>query len=431
MKPPLRMLVLIWLCSLAAVSYLQRNLGVAESTLRAGLNLSKDDMGLVQSCFFWSYALLQVPAAWLGHRWGSRVGLSFFCLLWSIATGLNGLATSFEMLCVARFLVGAGQAVALPCIAEVVALWFPQSQRGRATGWIAASMQIGAIVNAFYTAPILKAYSLSGYFYFLAAPGIVWAVGFYAWFRDRPTDFKSITPQELAGLPASREQQGGAGDFSWWRLLASPVLWLICGQQFCRAAGYIFFGTWFATYMQETRHFNVNESGIATGSTFAGVLFGALAGGTISDWIFHRTGSLRWAYQGVAITSLLMCSGCIAASFAITGNDRVAGLLCVALMTAGGFFSGVAGPAGYTVTMNVSGRHVAAVFGWMNMSGNLGAALFPLIIPKLQGPARDNWNLVIVVFAVLYLVAALFWALISPHGSVFGEKPQDPVDISK
>ena len=352
------------------------------------------------------------------------------CLLWSVATGLTGLADSREMLCVVRLLIGAGQAVALPCIAEVVALWFPQSERGRATGWIAACMQVGAVLNAFYSAPLVEAYSLAGYFWILALPGIIWALGFFVWFRDRPADFAAITSEELAQLPTPGRQQGSAGDFSWWMLVTSPVLWLICGQQFCRAAGYIFFGTWFATYMQEARHYDVKESGLATGCALIGVLVGALGGGSISDWILHRTGNARWARQGVAVGSLVLCTLCIAGFYFITGDALLTNIIAIGLMTLGAFFSGVAGPSGYTVTIDISGRHVAMMFGCMNMAGNFGAAIFAQIIPKLLGPNRNHWDLVIIVFALLYLVAALFWALISPHGSVFGENPQDPVDPS-
>ncbi len=421
----IRTLVLFWLCALAAVSYFQRNLGVAESTIRAQMHLTKDDMGVLQSCFFWSYALFQVPTAWLGHRWGPRFGLTAFCLTWSLATGLTGVTNSFWMLCAARVVAGFGQAAALPCIAEVMSLWFPQSLRGRATGLIAASMQIGGVLNAVTTGSFLRAFSLAGFFWALAIPGFVWAIGFYFWFRDNPREFSRLSPTEIAELPIPHQQQVGAGEFSWWKLISSPVLWLICGQQFCRAAGYIFFATWYATYLQETRHFNVDQSGWATGCTFAGFLIGALVGGAVSDWILYRTGSARLARQGLAIVAMLAVAVCFAGTFLVSGSDPTAALLVTNLMTLGAFFAGVGGPAGYTVTMDISGRSVAMVFGFMNMAGNFGAALLSMIVPWLLGPTKDQWGLVIFVFVALYLAAAIFWALINPLRTVFGETQRD------
>lgn len=417
----IRTLVLIWLCLLAAVSYFQRNLGVAESTIRTQLELTKDQMGVLQSCFFWSYALFQVPTAWLGHRWGPRFGLTAFCLTWSLATGLTGITDSFWMLCAARVISGFGQAAVLPGIAEVLSLWFPQSTRGRATGLIAASMQIGGVLNAWTTGSLLQLVTLEGYFWALAIPGFLWAIGFYLWFRDNPREFSGLSSLEVAELPVPQHQQSSAGNFSWWKLISSPVLWLICGQQFCRAAGYIFFATWYATYLQETRQFNVEQSGFATGCTFGGFLIGALVGGAVSDWILHRTGRVWPARQGVAIVSMLAVALCFAACFAIPGQDQFAAVLLTSLMALGAFFAGVGGPAGYTVTMDVSGKSVAMVFGFMNMAGNLGAALLSMIVPWLLGPAKNQWDLVIGVFVGLYLAAACFWSMISSHRTVFGK----------
>ncbi len=420
MRLPVRTQVLIWMCALCAIAYLQRTLGVAESTLRAQAHLDKDQMGYVQSFFFWSYALFQVPLGWLCHRWGPRFGMAIFCLTWSLATGLTGLTSDFWSLCAIRFLVGLGQAAALPCMAEVIATWFPSFLRGRATAWVTAMMQLGAILNAYATGWLLEAFSLQTYFWILALPGILWSIGFYGWYRNRPQEFTLLSREEADELPVPHQPQFETGHFTWLKLLASPVLWLISGQQFCRAAGYIFFATWFATYMQEARHYDVKESGMATGCAFAGVLLGTLIGGTISDWILIRTGSVRWSRQGVPIIALILCAACITGFFFVTGEGRLVNIIAVGLMTLGAGFSGVAGPAAYTVTIDISGKHVATVFGCMNMAGNLGGAIFAQIIPLLLGPSRNQWDLVIIIFAVLYLAAALFWSLLNPKHTVFG-----------
>lgn len=406
------------MCALAAVAYLQRNLGVAESTFRIQLHLSKDQSGILQSWFFWSYAIFQIPMAWLGHRFGPRFGLSAFCLLCSAATLLTGFAHSFEVLCLIRFLMGIGQAAALPCIAEVVSIWFPPALRGRATGWVAAFMQVGALASAFATGPILDATTLQVYFILLALPGFLWGLGFYAWFRNDPTEFTGLTAWERSELPAQQSPVSVSRPAAspWGSLFVSPVLWLVCGQQFCRAAGYIFFGTWFATFLQETRELNVNKSGIATGYTYAGVLVGSLAGGIISDWILRRTGNARWARQGVAGGSMLFSAICIGISYYMKNTNDA-----ILLLTIGAFFTGAGGPPAYAVTMEISGRYVATVFAVMNMAGNIGAAIFPSLIPKLLGPQRTQWDAVFLVFVLLYLTAAVLWIFIDPRKRIFNQ----------
>ena len=57
--------------------------------------LTKEQMGWILSGFFWSYASFQVPAGWLGDRWGSRLTLPLYSSVWSGTTALSALAGTF------------------------------------------------------------------------------------------------------------------------------------------------------------------------------------------------------------------------------------------------------------------------------------------------------------------------------------------------
>jgi nitrate/nitrite transporter NarK len=52
------------------------------------------------------------------------------------------------------------------------------------------------------------------------------------------------------------------------------------------------------------------------------------------------------------------------------------------------------------------------------MSGNLGAAAFPIVVPWLLANA-GGWNAVLMGFASLYVVAAVLWVMIRTKGSLF------------
>jgi nitrate/nitrite transporter NarK len=67
--------------------------------------------------------------------------------------------------------------------------------------------------------------------------------------------------------------------------------------------------------------------------------------------------------------------------------------------------------------MNMGGHHVAPVMSMMNMSGNLGAALFPLAVPWLQS-ATGSWDAVLLGFGGLYVAGALCWAMLKVEGTV-------------
>ena len=44
------------------------------------------------AAFFWTYALFQLPAGWLGDRYGPRRMLTFYLFFWSACTGQIGRA---------------------------------------------------------------------------------------------------------------------------------------------------------------------------------------------------------------------------------------------------------------------------------------------------------------------------------------------------
>ena len=190
-------------------------------------------------------------------------------------------------------------------------------------------------------------------------------------------------------------------------------MWCICGQQFCRAAGYIFYASWFPTFLQETHGVTVSKSGYLTAMTIIAALFGSLLGGTVSDKILAVTGNRRLARQGVAIVGMFLCAMFIFAAWFV--DDPV---LAVSIISLGSFCASLAGPSGYTVTIEMGGPHVATVFATMNMAGNIGAAIFPILVPyllKLPG----GWNSVLFVFGGLYLAAMVFWILLKSEGTVF------------
>src|SRR5262249_528458 len=118
----------------------------------------------------------------------------------------------------------------------------------------------------------------------------------------------------------------------WGALLLSPALAWICTQQVFRGAGYIFFSTWFSTYLQDGFGADLKTAGWLTSLPLWGNGVGWVAGGGLSDWLLHRTGSRRISRQGMAVVSQLACAGL--ALFATRFTDVT---VFVCIMTFGSF----------------------------------------------------------------------------------------------
>ncbi len=73
--------VLAFSVGMSVLLYLDRMaIAVPVKAIAADLKLTDEQVGDSMAAFFWCYALCQVPAGWLGDRWGGRRALR--CTWW-------------------------------------------------------------------------------------------------------------------------------------------------------------------------------------------------------------------------------------------------------------------------------------------------------------------------------------------------------------
>ena len=388
--------VLTFLCVAAAICYAQRQvMAVAKEPLQLDRALSKNEIGWILSAFFGGYALFQLPLGWVGDTYGTRRPLAICVALSALATSLLPLTSTFAAMVAVWTICGAAQAGLFPIAARLIVASFPGTRRAAASGVLASSMSIGAAVMSALAGELLgRQVDWKLVFLLAAAPGFLWAGTFIAWHREDPAR------DGTRGVPLAGQMR---------RVLAMPVLWLICTQQFLRAAGYVFYASWFSTYLQEAKSLDIERAGQLNGLPLLAVVIGSPVGGLISDSLLVHTGSRRIGLQAVAIVALVACAGLIVPAFWI--DDPLTATL---LISAGSFFAAISGPVGYAVTMHFGGERVGSVFGIMNMCGNFGAMIFPAVAPQLRTLTGD-WNAVLLVFAGIYLAAAVCWVFINPN----------------
>lgn len=418
-----------WLCSGAVIAYLCRNsLAVAEKTIRLDLDISEETMGFILGpAFFWSYALFQIPGGVLGKKFGSRLWLPVFSAVSAGATMLLAIASGTVGLLSARIGTGVAQAGLFPCSAIAITKWFPRGERALTSGLLGAAMSVGAAIGAGLTGELLEITSWRWTMALYAIPGLIWAVGFRIWFRETPAEHPSANAAEVDYIrddtsaethQAPETHPESESNLSWLFLVVRASFWLICGQQFFRAAGYAFFASWFATYLQETRDVSTAKSGwLLTIPLIASVLASILGGG-VSDYVYRRTGRLTLARSGLAAGSLFVCALLVFSAWFV--QDATAATIVIG---AGAFCAAVAGPCAYASTMDMGGRNVALVFSWMNMIGNFGAGLLPWVVPRFRAMIDEtpellslcggnSWNAVLILFAAMYLLASACWSLL-------------------
>ncbi len=421
-----RYLVLAWFCVAAALAYGQRFLlGLCTTIVQAELSLSDEAFGWALGAFFLTYAAFQIPAGWLAGRWGSRTALAVSVAGCSIAATFTGAASGLVALMFWRLGTGTFQAGIFPACTSSFAHWFPRTERAVASGLLTGFMSFGGAAALALGGWLLKHEYVGwhGAFVMAGLPGILWAISFYWWFRNRPEDHPSVHPDELAKIRASTvpeesdevsvSAKNETEPTPWLSLAASLPMWMIAAQQFFRAAGYALFASWFPKYLQTIYGSSIEEVGFFTSVALVAVTIGSAVGGIWSDWLLARTGSRGKSRKGLSIVTMLICAGLfLAAGFA--ENARTA----LVLFTGAAFFGAIAGPTTYAITIDMGGRHVPTVFSIMNMSGNVGATVFPIVVGTLiQWSGRWDWIPAFV--AGIYIAGSIFWFALDTRGTVF------------
>jgi sugar phosphate permease len=415
-----RYVVLAALCAAAMIAYVHRScIAVPAGIIQRDLNLSDEQIARVMSGFYLGYALFQLPSGWLGDRLGTRVALTLFALIWSTATGLMALGSGFGVLYFLWLINGMGQAGIFPCAVNTIAKWFPVSERGFPSGMLGSFMSIGAAIASSLVVVLLKSFDWQALFVMLSVPGIAFALVFYGWFRNRPMEHAWVNAAEIDYIQSGSEPSF-AKDVqpSWWSILTSVPLYLICAQQFFRAACYIFYVTWFPTFLQQGLGASLMVSGFLTSLPLAGVIAGSFVSGMTIDLILRRAGSRRLSRQGVGVASTLG-----AGAFLVLAQFMTELAPAVAFITASAFCAGVSGPAGYTVTIDLAGKQVATLFSIMNMAGNLGATVCPLVVGALM--QHKEWSGVLLFLAGFYFAACVCWCFINVRGTIGSTVAED------
>ena len=115
----------------------------------------------------------------------------------------------------------------------------------------------------------------------------------------------------------------------------------------------------------------------------------------------------RRARRGAAssdCSALLSCS-----PFPSSSRIPLLALLSVGMAS---FCNDLAMPGAWGACMDVGGRFAGLLSGSMNMLGNAGGALAPMVVPFVLKATHGNWNANFWMFAVVYCLGSLCWLFI-------------------
>ncbi len=164
----------------------------------------------------------------------------------------------------------------------------------------------------------------------------------------------------------------------WSTLLLSPNMWAIMCAYFTYVYCLYIFLAWLPSYLVGARHLTPEEARLLTSLPLSAMVVGNTVGGLATDWLLHKTGNTRFARRSVAIVGMLGCAAFILLAALV--EDAHAAVYC--LTGAAFFLECTIGPS-WSVPMDTAGEYSGTVSGMMNMAGNFGGALSPVVFGYL------------------------------------------------
>ncbi|MDR3563598.1 MAG: MFS transporter [Negativicutes bacterium] len=411
--------VLVVVCLVYLITYLDRvNISVAAPLMMKDFNLNKLEWGLVLSVFSWTYASFQIPIGMLSDRLGARPVLAGIVTLWSIMTAATALAWNFSSLLVIRMLFGVGEAGAFPTATRAFSHWIPAVERGFAQGLTHGFARFGGAVTPLIVAVMMAQWGWRFVFYSFAIIGVVWSVGWYYWYRDKPSDYQArwggVNQAEI-DLINSGKSDKPKPKLPFKTLMKSPNMWYLCLSYPTYCYVIWIFMTWMPAYLVEARGFGIIKMGIFASLPLLAGTVGDTLGGWLSDKIWARTGRGKFSRRIVAMTGMF-----VAAAFMIPGALTDSGYMAVFYLACSLFGLEMAVGVYWAVCLDVGHEYAGTVSGMMNSIGNIGSAASPLVFGAIL-EYTGSWVYPFLVASALLVIGALLWLKVDPELSVVDE----------
>ncbi|MEM6522624.1 MAG: MFS transporter [Bacteroidota bacterium] len=408
-KIPVRFLLVFTTFSLTILLYIDRvGISAAKEAIGEDLDLSDTQMGWVMSAFALGYALFQIPSGMMADKAGPRKAIALIVTIWSGFTLLTGVAWNFISMIVIRFFFGAGEAGAFPSISRANFTWIPLRERGIVTGINFSGSRLGAAFAFPLVTWMISTFGWRPGFYIMGILGLLWALIWYKWFRNKPEDHPSVSEEEKRYILDTRQTPEKKGsELSLSRQLRSGNIWLAMAQYF--GSNFIFFFclTWMFPYLTERYNISVAEASIYSMFPLIAGAFGNWFSGGLVDWIFKQ-GKWKWSRSIPAMVGFILVG--IGILIVLSSQEVIWAVVGLSIAV---FGADMTLSPSWSFCVDIGKNNAGAVSGTMNMAGNIGSFITGIAFPYLVLWTGTS-DTFFIIAGVLVILSILAWVFMDP-----------------
>jgi sugar phosphate permease len=389
MAPKRLVLGLLWIAFF--VAYLDRtNISVAGPTMMHDLGMSPQTFGYVLASFTAGYALVQIPGGLLADRFGAKIMLLIALLVWSLFTGLTGLAASVGILIAVRFCFGMGEGLEQGAQFKAIGDTFPSHERSAASGIFLTALALGPAFVAPVAAATIAHAGWQPLFLWFTLPGVIVAALIWRFF-----------PRVTAAPAETRAAAPAAEQGSWRDMLVNPRAWSAFAAYLLFNVAFWGLLNWMPSYLSQTRHIQLAKLGYVASIPYLCGFAGLLIFGYLGTGLLYR-------YRPLMLGVSYLLAG-LGLALAFTAQSVAASVIGLSL---GAFFLfGTFGPF-WAVSLDLVPANIRGTLsGFVNFGGQIGGFFSPIIVGTIVQNTQSYSGGFIIMIGALVAAGATMLAI--------------------
>lgn len=370
--------------------------------MQKDLGMTSGVSGLLGTVFYLGYLFLQIPGGTMASKGKAKKLLAFLMLGWSVLLVLTGRATTELQVFILRFLLGFCEGAMYPALVTMVASWFPNEERGRATSIYlvsggAASVIVGPIASA-----VLSSYSWRILFYFAGGVSFVFLIIWIFFLSERPVDAKWLSEGEKNYILTKLEEDNAGKKEIQQASLASVLkeryTWKLSAIFFCTCMGVQGFAFWLPTIIKNITKTSMAQASLLSVIPSIVMICGTLIMGVVSDKTQKRR--FLMGFSPIIYTALML----IAMLFQQSSGWLCFGLLTISTLFIQGSIPNMWAIVGKLFPAEMSGSARAVI----NICGNIGTMVAPTLLGfcvDFTGSMTMGWLFIFILSFVGFAVS--------------------------
>lgn len=291
-------------CSYICIYLLRKPLGVVKTDLQNSYHLTKNQLGWLDTSFFFPYALTQILFGNLGDKYGARTTIILNLIFSSLSMISFGFWDSPYILSFLLFVSGAAQSTLWPNCVRALSEWIPADQIASVFGVMGSVIFAGGIMGTTLAVYLQQLYAPDLRMIFLLPSVISLGMAFIVYLLLK-------TPSEVGVVITSKneanattktstnknqEQSKSLNFLQTWKLTLVPELsFTMFGIKLVRYCMYM----WLPMYLHQNLKYEKSIAGYMSTSFEVGCVCGSTGLGYVIDR--YLGGHMHW---GVCVSIL-------------------------------------------------------------------------------------------------------------------------------